>query len=175
MWNAVVELVKSIRNLKIVLFAYAFLFGLYLQVPYVEQLIGQLPLKYKVAFQISGLFSAILSLALLVEYLFKLARGYWQARKRPDVLKNLTPDEKEILRGFVFENKRTQFFRFSSGEVNHLVAMQVIYRASNLAKIGDVFAYNIQPWALEYLLKNPQVIDGESVDIDHLQDPLSDY
>lgn len=175
MWNAAVNLIKSFRSLKIVLFAYAIFYVLFLENKYVEDLISQLPIKYKLVFEITGLFCSVLSVALIIEHLFKKVNHFWLESKRPKVLKFLTPIEKEILRRYIFDNRRTHFFRYSSGEINHLVAIQVIYRASTISKMGDVFAYNIQPWALEYLSKNRHLIEGKRIDITDIKDPYEDY
>jgi hypothetical protein len=44
------------------------------------------------------------------------------------------------------------------GMVGGLQAERIIYRASSLGQSFDYFAYNIQPWAWEYLNKNRKLL-----------------
>ncbi|ODS29996.1 MAG: hypothetical protein SCARUB_04901 [Candidatus Scalindua rubra] len=59
-------------------------------------------------------------------------------------LRNLTEDEKDALRPYIDENKRTRKFRLSSGIGEGLVSKAILYRSSQLGEIGDVFPYNIK-------------------------------
>ena len=43
-------------------------------------------------------------------------------------LKQLTNDEKEILKYYLTENKRTQYFPLSSGVINGLCSKSIFYR-----------------------------------------------
>ncbi|MBU2802589.1 hypothetical protein HFV02_10085, partial [Acidithiobacillus caldus] len=47
----------------------------------------------------------------------------------------------------------------ASGVVGGLVAEEIIYRSSSMGQFGAYFSYNIQPWAWDYLRKNPHLID----------------
>lgn len=74
-------------------------------------------------------------------------------------LHELTPDEKEFLSGYLRENTRTQSAEYSDGTVSGLVSAQVVYRSSNLSHHYNVFRYNIQPWAWDYLNEHPECLD----------------
>ena len=174
MWESILGILKSVRHLKVVLFAYSVLFLLFLKLEYVQNLFQKLSDNQRNIFELSGLFSLILSALLLLEMVGSFISEQWKIFTRNKVFKTLTRVEKEMLRGYVIDNERTRFFRFSSGEVNHLVALNILYRASTISRTGDVFAYNIQEWALTYLQKNPDFVAGEHVNIDQLSDPYDD-
>lgn len=74
-------------------------------------------------------------------------------------LANLTNEEKEILRGFIFQQTRTQKLSVMSGVVKSLEHENIIYQSSNLGRLFEGFAYNIQPWAWEYLNKNKELLE----------------
>jgi len=74
-------------------------------------------------------------------------------------LNNLTEDEKELLRGFIHNQTRTQYLSMSDGRVGQLQTEKILFRASNLGQYMDFFAYNIQPWAWDYLNKHPELLE----------------
>ena len=74
-------------------------------------------------------------------------------------LKNLTDDEKETIRPYIFENKRTQHFSMGEGTAESLVAKKILYRSSTLGVALDIFPYSIQDIAFNYLVKNPNLLD----------------
>jgi hypothetical protein len=69
-------------------------------------------------------------------------------------LHRLTIQEKQILRGYIEGQTRSLYLDFTSGIVKGLEAEFIIYRVSsvNNPMAGlTAFAYNIQPWAWDYL------------------------
>ena len=74
-------------------------------------------------------------------------------------LHQLSEDEKAFLSYYLAHNTRTQPASVSNGMVNGLVSAMVVYRASNIADHYDVFPFNIQPWALEYLMEHPGCLE----------------
>lgn len=120
------------------------------------------------------------SLAVLVS-LFVWEVGRW-AKKRFDIsqkanrrivrLGKLTPDEKHILLGYLVKNTKTQYFAITDGVVSGLVSAEIIYQSSANGQ-PDSWAYNIQPWAWEYLkqhrgmvLSDEEVNELEQAEID---------
>jgi hypothetical protein len=79
----------------------------------------------------------------------------WHGRKR---LQELTPSEKEILKGFLIGNTRSQYLDFQNGDVKLLERERIIFMASNTGNLTGGIAYNIQPWAWDYLRQNPQLL-----------------
>ncbi len=72
-------------------------------------------------------------------------------RSRLERLKSLTPEEKQILLGFVLRDTRTQSFSINNGVVIGLEVDGIIYRASNVGHLYGRWPFNIQPWAWKIL------------------------
>jgi hypothetical protein len=79
-------------------------------------------------------------------------------RRRQKRLHDLTTDEKEILRSYIYEQTRSTTLPVQSGVVGALVAEQIISRGSNVGTIYG-FAYVIQPWAWSYLNTHPDLLE----------------
>ncbi|MDO6762967.1 super-infection exclusion protein B [Agarivorans sp. 1_MG-2023] len=75
-------------------------------------------------------------------------------------LAKLTPDEKAYLAPYVLGQKTTQYFLKEDGIKGSLETKGILYRASNMGDMVDGWAYNIQPWAKEYLETNQQLLEG---------------
>lgn len=106
----------------------------------------------------------ISSAASLREIFKKLAAHREQieaARKRTEILHKLTPDEKAYLAPYILDEKNTQYFGIQDGIAGGLQAKEIIYRASFAGISG--FAFNIQPWARDYLTANLQLLESANV------------
>jgi hypothetical protein len=111
----------------------------------------------------------LLSLALLLgaaivaawERMQQKREGSGQLREMQERLHHLSKPEKRILRGYIEGKTRTQNFSLADGVVGGLVAEHIVFRASNISSSYDYFAYNIQPWAWEYLSEHRQLLDPE--------------
>jgi transposase len=79
-------------------------------------------------------------------------------RRGRERLRHLSEPEKEILRRYIEGQTRTQYLAMSDGVVNGLVHEGILYRASTLSSFLDHFAYNIQPWAWDYLNDHPKLL-----------------
>lgn len=64
-------------------------------------------------------------------------------------LKNLTDDEKILLRNYISDKKRTALFPMSEGIAEGLVAKKILYRPSRISLEHGVFSYNIQDLAYD--------------------------
>lgn len=69
-------------------------------------------------------------------------------------LHNLTNEEADILRAYLGTQTKTLQLPIGSGVVQGLVNNHIIYRAANVGNLIDGIAFNIQPWAWEYLTVN---------------------
>ncbi|QTH63356.1 superinfection exclusion B family protein [Psychrosphaera ytuae] len=98
-----------------------------------------------------SIFPAFKWISQKIKWHFKL-KSYQQR------LHALTVEEKKLLSEYIDRNTRTTSIKYSNGVAKELEAAMVIRRASNLAHYHDVFPYNIQPWAWDYLNKNPELI-----------------
>jgi hypothetical protein len=80
--------------------------------------------------------------------------------QRKKSLHELTADEKAYLIPYVLENQNTQYFLLEDGIAGGLQAKTIIYRASNLGSLVGGWAFNIQPWARDYLKEHPELLQG---------------
>ncbi len=83
---------------------------------------------------------------------------YFNVKHYQKRLHVLTDGEKRLLAQYIDGNTRTISVKYSDGVAKELESSVVIRRASMVAHYHDVFPYNIQPWAWEYLTKNPQLL-----------------
>lgn len=74
---------------------------------------------------------------------------------------DLTEEEKEILRRFIDGKTRSAHLSLKNGTVLGLEKRMFIVRVGQLGTdaINWSFPFNIQPWAWEYLNKNPHLLD----------------
>jgi hypothetical protein len=82
-----------------------------------------------------------------------------QLKQMRESLHRLSEPEKEVLRKFVHNGTTTEYFRMSDGVVGGLRDRGILYRSSSLSRSYDVFAYNVQPWAWEYLNSHPKLLE----------------
>lgn len=72
-------------------------------------------------------------------------------------LHDLTPHEKIILKKYIDHETRTQYLSIGDGVVSGLVHEEILYRSVNIGNLSG-FAYNIQPWAFDYLRQHPELL-----------------
>jgi len=72
-------------------------------------------------------------------------------------LLDLTYEEKKVLYGYIDDNSRTQYFYAFDGVVLGLEKEGIIIRAYTTGELHN-FAFNIQPWAWDFLQKNSNKI-----------------
>jgi len=73
-------------------------------------------------------------------------------------LRNLSSNEKEVLNEYVNSNTTTQLFECTNGTVLGLEYKGILFQASINSDNGYFYPYNIQPWALNYLKRNKQLL-----------------
>lgn len=87
-----------------------------------------------------------------------------KATHRP--LHELTSQEKEYLRPYIFGRETSQFFSVSDGIARGLEAKRILLRTTSITSIREMsFAFNIQPWARRYLMKKPHLLADDSDDL----------
>lgn len=72
-------------------------------------------------------------------------------------LNGLTPDEKDILKFYIIQQKRTHDLDVRNGTVMGLVHANIIYQSSRLSDCMQ-FSFNIQPWAWDFLNNNRHLL-----------------
>jgi hypothetical protein len=88
-------------------------------------------------------------------------------RKR---LHNLSNPEKRILKNYIENKTKTQYLDIGDGVTGGLEAGGVIFRSSYVGNL-ESWAYNIQPWAWEYLNDHPELLiisDESELEAEHL-------
>lgn len=92
-----------------------------------------------------------------------LSRGYRKRQnlnKRKEALHNLTPEEKGYLIPYIEGQKNTVNVGMNDGVMAGLRSNGITYLAANMGSSINGFAFNLQPWAREYLKKNTHLLDG---------------
>jgi hypothetical protein len=92
------------------------------------------------------------------KWCYQKVKWHFNLRTYQQRLHDLTIEEKELLAEYIEKNTRTTSINYSNGVAKELESAKVIRRASNMSHYHDVFPYNIQPWAWEYLTKNPDLL-----------------
>jgi hypothetical protein len=117
--------------------------------------------RYRMYFGLGFLLSAALLLG------SGIAAGYdWRQRRREEAqfkqrleqaLEHLSEPEKEVLRGYIDSGTKTRYFSMKDGVVGGLRTQGILYPPNRL---GDMerWAYNIQPWAWDYLNDHPELL-----------------
>jgi hypothetical protein len=106
----------------------------------------------------------LLVLAFGVARLFTwLAGAYAQKRfvkERNELLHKLTPEEKGYLVPYIQNEQNSVYVGMDDGVMAGLRKKGVTYLAANMGDVLNGFAFNLQPWAREYLQSNLQLLDG---------------
>ena len=110
-----------------------------------------------------GSLSLLLSVCFIK--LYNSLRRRYQLKKieklRIQRLQKLTVEEREVLSQYISSQTRTQAFKYSDGVIRELEAFKIISRSSEIAHRFDIFPFNIQPWAWDYLNEHPELLDIE--------------
>jgi len=89
-------------------------------------------------------------------WLIKKWRMWRFTRNGAKKLMNLHPQEKTYLARYIKGGACSLEFEVWDGVINGLVAKWVVYRASEISN-GDYFPFNLQPWVLKTIRKNPDL------------------
>ena len=80
-------------------------------------------------------------------------------RKQKD-LQKLTPEEKGYLVPYIERQQKSVYVGMEDGVMSGLRAKGITYLAANTGDVLNGFAFNLQPWAREYLESNSHLLDG---------------
>ena len=99
---------------------------------------------------------------LIFEYSSSLKDLYlkWNTkRRRLGVFKNLTNEERNILKDYIDNDILTKSFSMFSGKHKRLENYGVLYASSEISVPGrGTFDFNIAQWAKDYLKKHPEFL-----------------
>ena len=116
---------------------------------FVERLgLTEFRLQYKSYIGIATLTSTALLLAHLGSYGYSWIRQrfvFWRT------MRDLTLEEKRVLKKYILNDEPTQSFAIGDGVANGLAHKKILYRASNVGTDGQYFDFNLQTWARRYL------------------------
>jgi hypothetical protein len=98
-------------------------------------------------------------IAAVYDWLKKLILRWRASRHRIKRLHHLTQEEKKILHYYIARQTRTQLLPVDSGVASGLQAERIIAQATTVGDWLDGIAYNIQPWAWDYLNKHPELVE----------------
>ncbi len=111
------------------------------------------------------LFEMVLIAAVVLWCVFLLGKYYGRYKGKKVVLKkleqylhNLTPKEKAYLSPYVTGDENTLHYQADDAVSAGLVKKKIIYNIGEVEDLISSEAYNIQPWAKEYLVKNPHLL-----------------
>lgn len=132
--------------------------------------LGLLNLKntYGTLFGLGFVFSITFLIAATLNAFWKVFLGHWLNEKArvyfyAKEAHDLTNQEKEILNIFIKGKVRSTNLSMKNGVVLGLEKRMFIVRVGQLGTdpVSWSFPFSIQPWAWEYLNKNPQLLDIE--------------
>jgi len=72
---------------------------------------------------------------------------------------NLSLGAKNLIAEMYFSSDRIGYYTLSNGLVGSLVNSSFLYRTTSVSTISLRFAYAIQPWVIDYILKNKKVLN----------------
>jgi hypothetical protein len=122
---------------------------------------------YRGFISLAGLASGVLWLvtvftkliALIYPPIVKKWKQWRFDKKAPDILRNLTAQEKSYLAKYITKDVSTLDFMFGDGVINGLRRKGVVYQASSVSKQFDYFDFNLQPWVLKTVEKYSDLKD----------------
>ena len=105
----------------------------------------------------------LMSVLLVINIAELITKHFYTNRNYMAVLRNLSTDEKLLLREYIEQDTKTQSFPMSHGVASGLRLQGVLFQASNLSHAGSLtFPFNMQPWAWNLLKKHPELLDADN-------------
>lgn len=93
-------------------------------------------------------------------------RDKWKMKQRREIrqayLHNLTPEGKGFLLPYIRDQATSVYVGPEDGTMASLRSKEITYMAFSIEDSLTGFAFNLQPWAREYLEQNPHLLDGFS-------------
>ncbi|CAJ1762150.1 hypothetical protein PEKONANI_00066 [Aeromonas jandaei] len=116
--------------------------------------------EYKVFLGPAFLITLSFCAARLFHFLMQGYRQRQTIKNRHAILHNLTPEEKGYLIPYIARKQNTIYVGMDDGIMAGLRAQGITYLAASMGDMHNGFAFNLQPWAREYLDKHPNLLDG---------------
>ena len=77
-------------------------------------------------------------------------------------LRKLTPEEKGYLVQFIHGQQNSIYVGMDDGIMAGLRSKGITYLAASMGDLLKGFAFNLQPWARDYLEQNPHLLEGHT-------------
>ena len=87
-------------------------------------------------------------------------RGWRNLKRTQKLLHQLTPEEKGYLIPYIQDKMNTVYARLDDGIMSGLQMKRIVTLACSVGYYNDVNPFNLQPWARNYLERNPHLLDG---------------
>ena len=162
MWDWVgktIDWVKSPRQIAVVFVACVGL--LLLRAEWIHRLSLDELQRYRGWVAVGAFVSGAALLVTLVAKLWGLLTATREKRKaikeQEKYLCTLSPGEQYIMSKYFFGKTETLYLDLEDGTVGALQNKGIIYQGATVGR-WTTFAFNIQPWAKEYLSKHPDVL-----------------
>jgi len=81
-------------------------------------------------------------------------------KRKQQSLHKLTPEEKGYLVPYIEGQQNSVYVGMEDGVMSGLRAKGITYLAAKMGDVLNGFAFNLNPWAREYLESNPHLLDG---------------
>ena len=113
----------------------------------------------------------LLSVSFIAARFYIFIRSIFDKRKREEdrkkILHALTPEEKGYLIPYIIHGQNSVNAGMDDGIMTGLKAKGIVYMPGSMGSVLDGFAFNLQPWAREYLTANQHLLNG------HVGQPLT--
>lgn len=119
--------------------------------------------SYRGFISLSGLASGVLWVVAICKKFIAIIIKKWQEwrfdKNAPNILRNLTTQEKSYLAKYIAKDVSTLDFEISDGVINGLQKKCVVYQASSISSHHYNWDFNLQPWVSNALEKYPDLKD----------------
>lgn len=115
--------------------------------------------EYRVYLGPAFLFILSFCIARIYSHLMKLYRNRKLIEARKKLLHKLTPEERGYLIPYIAEQKNSVYVGLDDGVMVGLWNKKITYLPTSRGDILNGFAFNLQPWAREYLENNPSLLN----------------
>ena len=85
-----------------------------------------------------------------------------ELKKRQVLLHKLTPEEKGYLNQYIEGQQNSVYVGMDDGIMYGLRSKRITFLAANMGSALEGFAFNLQPWAREYLENNLHILTGHT-------------
>ena len=102
------------------------------------------------------LVSGFYSLTFPVQSVGRYVRALWQRRTAKTYMRKMSPEEKKWCRWFLENDGDSLHHNPANGAIARLIQSGILWKTEK--GWGDLYDFNIRPWALAYIKKHPQLV-----------------